>query len=279
MKPLIIDCSQLGHASLHTMSNLSYEEKKTGVLYGFLLQIFKLAKGFDTNEFVFCWDSRKSYRKDFFSEYKGDRDKKERTPEEEFDFKHFKVQMGMLRDKILPMMGFKNNFIKTGLEADDLIAYAVKELPGCVVVSNDSDLYQLLGFCEMYHISTKVRFCARDLMNKYKVSPADWVGILAIAGTHNNVPGVLGAGIVKAINYLKNDLPDGVVKDRIKASGELIERNRKLIKLPYVEGGLNINFGERFRMDDWLDVFDRYNFRSFSEPKFLGKLKENFKLC
>ena len=279
MRTLVIDCSQLCHAAFHTMGMLSYHEKLTGVLYGFLLQIFKLSNNFMTPRMIFCWDSRKSYRKDIFPSYKGDRNLQERTFEEEEDFKQFKIQMGTLRDKILPAMGFKNNFIKTGLEADDLIAYVVNQEPGVTVVSSDSDLYQLLDGCEMYSPRSKLRIDIREFKEKWGIDPSKWVEALSIAGTHNNVPGVPGAGIIKAVQYLIGGLPDGVIKQRIEASGELIERNRRLIKLPFVEGHLNIVEKEKFELDAWMDVFERYNFRSFTDPKALKELKEDFLLC
>ena len=75
--PLVIDCSQLCYRSFYTTKDLSYEEERTGIIFGFLKQIFKLAQDFDTKTFIFCWDSAKSYRKQIYSDYKENRKKKD----------------------------------------------------------------------------------------------------------------------------------------------------------------------------------------------------------
>ena len=276
MRPLIIDCSQLCYSSAFTMGDLSHDERKTGVIFGFLLQVFRLAREFSTREFVFCWDSRKRRREVIYQQYKADR--KEKSPFDEETIHEVRLQMGYLRKKVLPELGFKNSFVKTGLEADDLIACAVRQLPGSVVISNDSDLYQLLGFCEMYHISTKARFYVKDLIRKYKVGPDDWVEVLCIAGTHNNVSGIEGAGITKAIQYLKGTLPKGKIMERIESQEgkEIIDRNRELIRLPLEKVHLDIQFPDRFDIDRWLEVFNRYDFRSFTSPEGMKNLKTTF---
>ena len=262
-RTLIIDCSQLCFSSAYTMGDLSFEERKTGIIFGFLLQIFRLAKSFDTRNFIFCWDSRKRKREQMYPQYKADR--KEKSQFTEDDIHQIRLQMGYLRERVLPELGFNNNFISTGLEADDLVACVVKQIPGNVVVSTDSDLYQLLGFCEMYSIRTKSRIYTKDFTKKYGVGPGQWVDALAIAGTHNNVSGIEGAGIIKAIKYIQGALTEGKIKDRIesKEGRQIIERNKKLIELPLEEVSLNINLPDHFDLDNWIRVFQRYDFRSF----------------
>lgn len=273
-KPLIIDCSQICYASAFTLNDLSHEEVSTGVIFGFLLQVFRLAKDFRTRDFVFCWDSRKRRREEMYPEYKADRRDKPSFDEETLH--QVRLQMGCLRRDVLPAMGFENSFIKTGLEADDLIACALRKVPGSTVISSDSDLYQLLGLCEMYNPQTKKRTYVRDFTGKYGVSPEDWVDVLAIAGTHNNVEGIEGAGIGKAIQYLKGTLPDGKVRERIEAGKELIERNKSLIRLPLEEVDLDIRFPDEFDLDEWLRVFQRYEFRSFMNEKGMEALRRDF---
>jgi len=276
MRPLVIDCSQLCYASAFTMGNLSHEEKKTGVIFGFLLQIFRLAHEFSSREFIFCWDSRKRRREAMYPQYKADR--REKSPFDEDTFHEVSLQMGYLRENVLLEMGFKNSFIKTGLEADDLIACVLNQMPGCVVVSNDSDLYQLLGKCEMYFIRNKSRYCVKDLISQYKVGPDDWVDVLAIAGTHNNMPGIEGAGIMKAVQYMKGALPNGKIREKIesKEGQEIIARNRELIRLPLEDIHLNIDLPDRFDIDKWLSIFQRYDFRSFMNEEGMKSLRETF---
>ena len=276
MRILVVDCSQLCYSSAFALGDLSYDELPTGVIFGFLLQIFRLASEFGTREFIFCWDSRKRKREILYPEYKADR--REKSPFSEEEHLEIRLQMSILRERVLPELGFKNSFIVTGLEADDLIACVVKDFPGSVVVSNDSDLYQLLDLCEMYFPGSKGRFCANDLIAKYGVKPEGWIDVLAIVGTHNNVSGIEGAGTIKAIQYLKGKLSDGKIKKRIESDeGQAIrKRNLKVITLPLEQVMLDIQLPDRFDIDRWLDVFNRYDFRSFTSPEGMKNLKTTF---
>ena len=60
---LLIDCNNLCYMAYYTTGQLAVDEIKTGVIFGFLKKINKLADVLKTNEIIFCWDSRKSYRK------------------------------------------------------------------------------------------------------------------------------------------------------------------------------------------------------------------------
>ena len=276
LRTLIIDCSQLCFSASYSLGELSFNEQKTGIIFGFLLQIFRLAHDFGTKDFIFCWDSKKRIRQRMYPQYKADR--KENKAFDEQIYHQVQLQMGYLREKIIPAMGFKNSFIKTGFEADDIIACVVKQMPGSVVISNDSDLYQLLGWCEMYSIKKKSRYYAKDMIQEYDVGPADWIDVLAIAGTHNNVEGIEGAGIRKAIQYLKGRLSEGKIKERIqsKEGQQIIERNKELIRLPLREMVFNIQLPEVFDFDHWMNIFQRYDFRSFMNEKNIKNLKEVF---
>ena len=68
MKTLIIDCNNLCYGSFYTFGELSHEEKKTGVIFGFLLQLLSLVEKFEANKFMFCWDSERNYRKIIYPE-------------------------------------------------------------------------------------------------------------------------------------------------------------------------------------------------------------------
>ena len=274
MRPLVVDCSQLCYSSAFTMKDLSHDERKTGVIFGFLLQVFKLAHEFSSREFIFCWDSKKRKRAELYSEYKADR----KSAFDEDTVHEVQLQMGYLREKVLPELGFKNSFIRTGLEADDLIACAIEEMEGGVIISNDGDLYQLLDSCEMYRISSSSRYDASDFIKQYGIGPSLWVDVLCIVGTHNNVKGIEGAGVAKAIQYLKGTLSKGKIMDRVDSQEgqEIRKRNRKLIELPFEKIDLDIQFPDRFDIDRWIGVFDRYDFRSFTNEKGMKYLKETF---
>ena len=283
MQTLMIDCSQLCYKAFYTsLKGLSYDEKETGIIFGFLMQVFKLSKDFNTDKFLFCWDSKRNLRKMMYPEYKEKR-KKELTEEEIEDNDLLYKQMDMLRKDILPRMGFVNSFIRSGYEADDLIAYLAKRGKGHLIVSNDKDLYQLLDDCPIY-LGVKERFTKNDFVDFYGIEPSQWVEAKAIGGCNSDcVKGVKGAAdpakstSSKAIAYIKGELTKGVVFDRIKESKDIIERNKKLVTIPFDDGfDLEIKEDE-FKFLDWLDVFDEFDLRSFSTMKYLANLKKYFR--
>src|SRR3990167_5779831 len=143
---LVIDSNFLCYRALFTMGELSADEARTGVIFGFLLEVLKLAKKFNTNKFFFCWDSRKSKRRRIYPDYK--QRGKEKTPDEIVLIKEAYQQFTILRTEILLAMGFRNNFIQAGLESDDLMAclsLIPKNRP-MTIVSPDEDLLQMLDY-------------------------------------------------------------------------------------------------------------------------------------
>src|SRR5574337_1275164 len=125
MKPkILIDANALAHKARHTLGELTTETMRVGIIFGFLLQIQKLAKDNDTTDIIFCWDSNTSKRQKLFPEYKEARRtmKAEKTPEEKEEDKLAYAQFDILYDEVLPLLGFTNNYKIEGYEADDLIA-------------------------------------------------------------------------------------------------------------------------------------------------------------
>ena len=80
-KWILLDCPYLCHRMKHTMGDLSFKGAATGIIYGFLKSLSGFQDLFRTSNFVFCWDSKTSKRKEIYPEYKANRDKKEYTDE------------------------------------------------------------------------------------------------------------------------------------------------------------------------------------------------------
>jgi len=284
--PLVIDCNFLCYKAMFSgAEDLTWEEKRTGIIFNFLLQIFKLAKVFETSRFIFCWDSRQSFRKKLYPEYKANRELEVLSPEEQIIKKLGFRQFDEIRCDVLPALGFKNVFIQTGYEGDDLIAAQVYAYPEMVVVGTDNDLWQLLDFCSMYDSKKKELFTKRDFEKKWGIFPLQWGEVKCLAGcSGDNVEGIAGVGNITAIKYLKGLLPDGgVVKERIdsKEGQKIIERNEQLVVLPPKTDKCNrrVDFGgEVFRIDNFVSIFQQYGFNSMINKTYLGRLKENFDL-
>jgi 5'-3' exonuclease len=265
----------MAYAAWHSMGALSAEEIRTGTIFGFLKRVLSLAKEFKTNQFIFCWDSRRSRRKLIYPEYKANRRQQEPSPEERKENEIKYHQFDLLRTEILPALGFKNNYRKFGYEADDLIAHfaltsPVKELDNNIVVSSDNDLFQLLNLCTIYSLYKKQLYTRNDFIDEWGVDPGVWWRVKAIAGcSTDNVEGIKGVGEKTAIRYLHAELPEnGVVCQRIDSEEgqKIIERNIPLVRLPFTCTTSWKNLAikkDDFRRNNFLDVFDNYRFQSF----------------
>lgn len=281
---LIIDCNGLAYRSVYAMSELSFKKNPTGVIYGFLEQIYQLADKFKTNQFVFCWDSKKSYRKIDCPTYKKrpiNDDKKEiiETAHKQFD---------ILYHEVLPGMGFQNNYRQTGYEADDLIAWCVSRFPdNQIIVSKDNDLLQLLvdnKYCpiSIYNFTTIVT--AKDFIKKYGIPPIKWAWVKGYAGcTSDTIAGIPGIGEGTAVKYLNGVLKDGKAKEKIESDeGKAIfNKTFPLVALPY-KGDEDINMERPFEdvlfALDFMDIFKEYGLNSFLINDRFDKWKLKFML-
>ena len=237
-KWIVLDCSYLCHRARHTTGFLNFDGTPTGVIYGFLrfLRDYKY-KTVDA-EYVFCFDSRKSKRQQVFAGYKQHR-KQVLSQQEQKIERDFHHQLNRLRLRYLPDMGFKNVFLQSGYEADDIIASICKHRKQSdiiLIVSSDKDLYQLLRSNVHMHDPYKDKIMTPAVLRQeFLIGPDEWWKMLAIAGcSSDSVPGIKGIGQHTAIRILNDNYPkDSVLYARYEESQEIIDRNLKLVKLPF----------------------------------------------
>jgi 5'-3' exonuclease len=281
---LIIDCHGLGYKFVYSMPELTFKQSKTSVIFGFLGQLRILAEKFQTNQFIFCWDSRHSYRKIDCSSYK----LKDISSEKKELIAHAHTQFDQLRKDILPAMGFKNHYIQTGYEADDLIAHIVYRFPNKhIIVSKDKDLLQLLSeersqycFIRIYNYENMVT--AHDFTKKYGIEPRQWIEVKAMAGcASDKIDGIPGVGEDSAIKYLNNVLSKGKILDKIESDQgkKIISECRNLVSLPYLgDTPINISYPveDEFQSLDFIDTFNKYGCYSYVDN--FEKWAEAFKI-
>jgi 5'-3' exonuclease len=235
---IIIDSNYLCYISKFALSQgLTYRGGRTEIIYGFLKNIISLSKKFETNDFVFCWDSKHSKRKNIFPDYKAKRHNDKTEEEKELDAIAY-AQFNILKISVLSNLGFSNVFHSPGYEADDLIASVVIHNPdtGNIVVSSDEDLFQLLDYCSIYNFSKKATMNKNLFMRTYGIEPKQWAEVKCIAGcSSDNVPGVKGVGEKTAIKYIQGTLKtSSKVFDSIKTRSLDDETLiRKLVTLPF----------------------------------------------
>ena len=238
MKPtLLIDCSFLCYRAKYTLFKVD-NEIPNGIIIGFFKDLQTLAGTFNTDRFMFFWDSKKSKRKEIYPEYKFKRteQREEKTPAEKANDRRAYDQFDILRKEILKQVGFKNVYLQKGYESDDLIGRYVKATEKeTIIISRDNDFFQLLHLCKMYDM-TSGKLYDKDLFEQmFVVHPKKWKYVKAIAGCKSdNVVGVQGIGETRAIQYLiKSMKQTSKYYQNIKKQSELIERNMELVSLPY----------------------------------------------
>lgn len=232
---LIVDLSNTLHRSLAVNRELQHNGMPTGGVYGLVTQVVARVHEYSPHAFLVCADTRPYIRKQMFSDYKGNRSKN-RTQEEKEEFyatlaynlEKSREFFGLLE---VPVWGIK------GLEADDLIAHAVelfgKDYERTVILSNDKDLYQLLDKGNLWLHKDKKLYGKEHFQEQYGLRPHQWTDYVAMVGSHNDVPGIKGVGPKTATAALKDS---NLMVKMMEKHGEIIERNRRLIRLPLREG-------------------------------------------
>ena len=269
MQVTLIDANNVAHIARHTTGNLSHNGIPTGVVYGVLRQLLTVGKAVKSDNYVFCWDSRKSKRRMKYPFYKNRKDVK-KTEIEKIELQQMFQQFNVLKTQILPRMGFTNNCIQNGHEADDLIAKLVHSYPSWdfTVVSNDEDLYQILGpNCKIY--TKKGIFTENMFRKKYGIEPKDWAMVKQIAGCRSDkVPGINGVGESRAITYITNKMKtSSKFYQAIKASKDVIERNEYLVKLP-LQGTHCPEIDQyEFDLGNFMTICEVYGFNQFLEDE------------
>lgn len=281
MKTLIIDSSHILYQAIYSgMPELEYGLQKTHVVFSFISKILALAYRFQTNRFIFCFDHKLNKRKKVYPQYKEKRNKKDKTPEEREMFRMAFEQLNELREVVLPSLGFRNIFQRAGYEADDLASSIVMNGDGDYIqVTSDEDYFQLLDYCSIYNSKTEKVYAKKDFVEEYGINPDQWYLCKAGAGCiSDNVHGIDGVGIKTYIKFLKNELKPASKKYQSIVSEEgksIFERNLPLVKLPYEGTGTFKLREEKFRSVDFIEMVEKYGFRSFMNGSKSGLNKWN----
>lgn len=234
---LLIDTGYFIYRALYANFELSYKETTTTIYYNLLSSFKSLVKKFKTSDIILLWDSSYSYRKEIFPQYKEKRNKQnqdktilEKRELLKQEYKNIRI--------VFKKLGFASH-LRYGLESDDLFFYYIEDHldEKIIIVSRDEDLYQLLTFpnVQMYDPHTKQIIDKKHLAEKYQgLTPKQWVDYKAINGCFSDgVPGIPGIGEKSTIQYILNDCSIKI-KSKIEDNKDIINRNRTLVKLPYI---------------------------------------------
>lgn len=225
MKYLGIDSNYLCWRGFHATGNMSYNGQGTGIIQNFLTAILFHARYFGVSKPIFAFDSRKNIRKNILPGYKSRNN--DLSDDERAERAEVGRQITLIRKEILPALGFKNIFMQTGMEADDILARLVRDNPNqFIIVTADEDMLQLVDQCIWYSPAIKKTLNEKTFIEKYGIAPRDWRRVKAIAGcSSDNVPGVPGVGEKTALKYLTGNLKKETIAHMV------IQDHRKEIRL------------------------------------------------
>lgn len=239
---ILCDVSYLCWRAFHTTGTLEHEGVRTGVLYGFLRTIKGLQAHYGAGRTVFCFDMAPYKRKEIYPAYKSNRTRAD-NEEKERALGEVRRQIELLRTDYLERVGFKNVFFQMGMEADDIIASCVDNIPSAdraLIVSGDKDLYQLISptvsVWNPKGASGQGRYGPKWFGRQYGISPDQWVEVKAIAGcSGDNVYGVRGVGEITACAYIRGRAVNRPSKLAIQSfiEGPQYKINKRLVTLPY----------------------------------------------
>lgn len=206
--------------------------------------IQSLTKSYEAARTIACFDfGRSYYRSTLYEEYKQNRKK----PKEEEEVKKYEEFFAVLNE--LPKKLNEETLKFRGVEADDLITYAVKHLSPKYnhtwIISSDRDLYQLVDDnVSIFNMFSRREITKQTLSQDFELNPSEYLLSRIIEGDKSdNIFGIEGIGPkraqglakeYKSLDSLIKALP---IKGRSKyitnlnAGKEILLRNEKLIDL------------------------------------------------
>lgn len=243
---LLVDVSNALYRGCAVNQRLSFKGEPTGAIYGLLNMLGKQMEDLLITDMAFCWDHKPYLRVEDYPGYKADRVKDDNKPNPmaEMVFKGKAHVAEFSKEFGIPTLDLK------GLECDDWMALVCdarhQDFDKIYLMSNDSDLFQLLCYDNVYCLLKAGEYCGRTFRLEHRMEPDDWAPILCMTGTHNGVPGVHGIGTKKAARIYQD--PDKYEAFK-KEHKDMLIRNEKLVYLPHdslLDNGPEIP--ERFQM-------------------------------
>jgi len=232
---------------------------------------------------ILIWDSKINNRKKLYSDYKGNRQSKSST-----DFKN-KANHYTLLDKLkdsLKTLGDWANISLEGYEADDLIAYFVKESSidnQFIIVSSDNDMYQLLGDRVVQYLPHRKEFYSiLDFKKEFGIIPEKYIYVKALMGDKgDNIKGVEGIGVKRAVKLIQQGR---CWNHWLSIYGKEVdlEMNVELIRIPFESDKINIKIPQSsFDKKAFIALFQEYNLNKLNLSDFkqllINETKENNK--
>lgn len=250
-------------------------------LYTFLRRVVSMGERFHTSNMAFCFDGPTSKREALAASYKWRRHSGEKLDAAKLETRReLKTQVRMLKGDLVEL-GFGNVWEEPGYEADDLLAAACHNIPGShVVVSSDGDMWQLLSDSTVIMSPRQgAEPLTKEAFEAEWNFPADqWWKVKALAGCGTDeVVGVKGVGLKKAVAWFKGELPKHhAVYSLIKGSKALYDANVLLVKLPFEGTPVPELHADRITKDGFREVLSRYGLLGMADGDFGARWRRLF---
>lgn len=186
--------------------------ERMGGTTGMIISIRKIINDFRASNCLVVWDGEggSQKRKSIYSEYKSGRTVRLNRHDDDLEhdavaaLENFKRQIHASRD-YLTMLGVPQ-VRADGVEADDLIAYVAGKMyhpHGCVIVSTDQDMLQLVSQSspdrsevKVYSPIKKVMYDHAKFISEYGVLPENFRLVKSLTGdSSDNIEGIKGFGV------------------------------------------------------------------------------------
>jgi len=274
---ILLDTHTLCYRAFYAIRELKNSKgQPTNAVFGFVSILRKLLKDYSPTYMAACFDvSKKTKRLEKYAEYKIQR---HAMPED------LSSQIPLIKE-VLSGYGIPI-FEKEGYEADDMLATLAVRFQGegreVVIVSDDKDMYQLIGDGIRIYSSRKEKIVGpEETKEKFGVGPERVVDFLALAGdASDNIPGIHGIGEVTAKNLLQEyGSLENILKNAENLKGKLkdkVREGRENALLSYELATLDKKVPVEFTIEDLRmggPDKDRLS-RLFSELEFRGFLRD-----
>lgn len=241
---LLVDANNLFIRHYTVNPSLDKSGVPVGGVVGSLKSLVAMASLLRPTSIIFVWDGEggSAKKRSLFKEYKDGR-KQAYIAGKLFQFSsedamkdNKKWQIILLRSIVddLPI----NQIITSSIEADDAIAYIVKNskyfnFNQCIIATCDKDFYQLIDkSVAVYNPASKKLLCTQDILQENECHPKHWRFLKSICGDNSDkIDGVSGIGpktVAKLFDIKNPDIelnPDTI--QNIKNSNTLKNLNKK----------------------------------------------------
>ncbi len=240
----------------------------------FLFIIKDIQKNYAVDNILFVWDSTDNKRKKIYPDYKL------RKFDSAENKSNCKKLICLLRAN-LQSLGLWIDIDQEGYEADDLIAYIIKHrfAENFIIVSSDSDFYQLLSQRVMIYNIDKKKYYTRVNFNQEfgGIIPENYAKMKALVGDKSdNIKGVFGIGFKKATKMIQEKRCWSYWVEKYHEVD--LDLNLELIKLPFEESGINpliLNIQSFFNFNAFITLFQVYTLRDLNIHEFKKILCDN----